>query len=83
MIELGSVVRDKITGLHGVAVARTDWIHGCTRYGVQPTELHEGKPIDPLWFDEPQLEIVRPEKPKPAPTTGGPQRDPSSRRRGE
>ena len=83
MIELGSVVRDKITGLQGIAVARTEWVHGCTRYGVQPTKLHEMKPIDPQWFDEPQLEIVQAEKPKPAVTTGGPQRDPSATRPGE
>ncbi|MBU8870656.1 MAG: hypothetical protein KOO60_07320 [Gemmatimonadales bacterium] len=81
-VELGMLVRDKITGFEGIAFAETRWIHGCTRIQVQPRVMHEGKPIDPRWFDVPQLEIVsaeiaiapdaEPEGKKP----GGPQSDP-------
>ena len=82
-ITLGSKVRDQITGMEGVAVCRSDWLHGCTRWGVQPEELHEGKPLEPQFFDEPQLEVIVPEPPKARPTTGGPRREPSSSRPGE
>lgn len=83
MITLGSMVRDKITGLTGIAVCRTDWLHGCCRIGVQSQQLHDGKPIDPQYFDEPQLEVVTEEPKRDAPATGGPRNDPSSRRAGE
>ena len=34
-IVLGDRVRCRITGFAGVVVARTDWIYGCMRWGVQ------------------------------------------------
>jgi len=55
-IELGAIVKDKITGLKGVVVARSEFIHGCARYSVQPQDLHEGRPVDVVGFDEAQLE---------------------------
>lgn len=39
MVNLGQVVRDRITGYSGVVIGRTDWLYGCVRYGVQSTEL--------------------------------------------
>lgn len=57
-IKLGDKVRDKITGLQGVAIARHDYLHGCTRWSLQPVELKDGKPVDCSTFDDPQLEVV-------------------------
>jgi hypothetical protein len=48
-------VTDSITGFSGIAICRTEYLHGCIRIGVQPTELHEGKPIEAVYFDEQQL----------------------------
>jgi hypothetical protein len=62
MIDLGTNVRDKITGFEGVVMARTQYINGCDRYAVQAQELHEGKPVDWVHFDENQLEVI----PKPS-----------------
>lgn len=72
-IKLGDLVRDKITGLLGVAVVKSEYLNGCVRFGVQPRELHEGKPIDSFYFDEPQLELCDPESAiaKQAGSTGG------------
>lgn len=57
MIQLGSRVRDIITGMHGVAVARTEWLYGCARIGVESTDLKkDGKPSDSAWFDEQRVE---------------------------
>ena len=77
MIELGARVKDKITGLTGIAVGRTIWIHGCVRITVQPEEFKDGKPVDMTTFDEPQLEVVVPPEPaaKPTGATGGPRPD--------
>ncbi len=79
MIVLGTKVRDKFTGFSGVAVGRTEWIFGCTRYAVEATELHEGKPIEAQWFDEQRLELLQDapaQKEAESKGPGGPQRDP-------
>lgn len=55
-IKLGHKVRDKVTGFTGIAISRNEWLIGCTRIGVKPQGLHEGKTIELEWFDEPQLE---------------------------
>ena len=56
---LGKKVRDKITGFEGVAVAKTEWLYGCIRYGVQGLKVKEdGTLSEAQWFDEPQLTEV-------------------------
>ena len=54
-VKLGQRVRDTITGYEGVVVARTAYLNGCVRVGVQVTELKDGKPMDAEWFDEQQV----------------------------
>lgn len=70
MINLGDKVKDKVTGMEGIAVCRTEWVYGCVRFGVQSETLHEGKPIDAVYFDEPQL-VVLSTKGKTAPPQSG------------
>lgn len=60
MIELGSIVKDKITRFTGIAMSSTTWLFGCVRIHVEPQELHDGKPIAMQVFDEQRLEIVGP-----------------------
>jgi hypothetical protein len=47
---------------------------------VEPTELHEGKVADAVWFDEQRVELVESRHVKVSPQnkakTGGPQKDP-------
>jgi len=54
-LQLGTKVKDAITGFEGVATARTTFLYGCVRVQVEPTELLEGKPVDAQWFDEQRL----------------------------
>jgi hypothetical protein len=56
--ELGKRGKDKITGFEGVLTARCEFLTGCSRYCIQPTELKDGKPIDSIYFDEAQIEII-------------------------
>ncbi len=57
MVELGSRVKDAMTGFEGVAVSCTKYLYGCVSVGVQPTELTPlGKPEDVVYFDEQRLE---------------------------
>lgn len=71
----GDVVRDQVTGLEGIVTARSQWLHNCNTYRVQPQELKDGKPVDSSGFDEPQLDLVK-KKPKNVAkspgNTGGP-----------
>ena len=80
MIKLGSRVKDIYTGFEGTATGRTEWLYGCTRIAIEPTELHEGKPIESVWFDEQRVVEVEAQAPIVSPTnsatSGGPQKDP-------
>jgi hypothetical protein len=58
-IKLGDKAKDTISGLEGVVVAETQWLHGCRRLTIQPQSLHEGKPVEGSCFDEGQLELVK------------------------
>jgi hypothetical protein len=60
MIELGSKVKDMVSGFTGIAVARYEFMYGCTRYSVQPlaTAKKPGKLEKSETFDEPQLEVL-------------------------
>jgi hypothetical protein len=82
-VNLGDVVKDKITGFQGMVIAITHWLNGCIRINVQPQALKDGKPIESECFDIQQIEVV---KAKASPVTkrpGGPfpkpsrQKDPS------
>lgn len=78
-IQLGSKVRDSITGFVGIAVARSVWLWDCARIGVQPQELKDGKPCEEIWFDESRLEVVdlpTDTAAKNKKLTGGPSREP-------
>lgn len=76
-IELGDIARDTITGFQGVAVGVYKWIHGCERLYLQPRELKEGKPLDAVAFDRPQLELISKAAVKTTGNTGGPRPDPA------
>lgn len=58
MIELGDKVKDRITGLEGIVVAKTEWINGCIRLSVQPQEIKDGKPVECSAFDIEELELI-------------------------
>jgi hypothetical protein len=70
MIKLGAKVRDTITNFQGIAVARTEWLHGCIRITIQPPVRKDGTLPDPQSFDEPQVFAVEQRRhgPKPEPT---------------
>lgn len=58
-IALGSKVKDSVTGLEGIAIARTQWLHGCVRISIQPQGLDDkGAPKPSHTFDEAQVETV-------------------------
>jgi hypothetical protein len=59
-VELGDMVEDRITGIRGIAVCRSEWLYGCIRMAVQrPGLTKEEKTHDLITVDEPQLKIVK------------------------
>ena len=56
-IELGSKVRDRVTGFEGIAIGRTIWLTGCDNIGVQPA-VKDSKLEEVRWFDEIRLEVI-------------------------
>ena len=57
-IKLGTVVKDRVTGLIGVAENRAEFMYGCDRYLVQAKAGKDNKIPDAVMIDEPQLEVV-------------------------
>lgn len=57
-IPLGTIVRDKVTGLKGVAENRATYLYGCDRYCIQPKAKEDGAIPESIMVDEPQLEVV-------------------------
>ncbi len=58
-IKLGQMVKDVITGLRGVAVARIEYMNGFVQYEVQPPVDKDGKWLDGKWFQEKNLASVK------------------------
>jgi hypothetical protein len=56
--DLGDKVRDRITGMTGIVISRSEHLFGCERYWVEPQELKDSKPVDGRWFDQDSLELV-------------------------
>lgn len=71
-IVLGDKVKDRITGLVGIAVGKNIWMNGCVQYCVKPPMKKDGTVVDGVWVDEEQLVVVGDGVcSKPKPTGGG------------
>jgi hypothetical protein len=91
-IQLGDMVKDRITGFQGVVLAITHWFNGCVRLVVQPDKLNkEGGIAKEETFDAEQVDVVKTQAykrlaleqvqaPAPAPT-GGPRNDKAAQKR--
>ncbi len=76
-IDLGDFAEDVITGFKGIVISVQRHINGCNRLIIQPRELNkEGNMVDPYWFDESQLKLIKkgviPVAPDEERVTGGP-----------
>jgi len=65
MIELGSKVRCRYTGVTGIAVAECKFINGCVQYEVALKVKKDGSLPEPVGIDEQSLEVIaKPKKKK-------------------
>ena len=54
--EVGERVKDVVTGMSGVVMARSNFMTGCDQYGISPTKIgKDGKRPDWEYFDENRL----------------------------
>lgn len=78
MIELGSRVRDKISGYEGIATARSTFVNGCVSICIEGPLARGSTGVsvrDELWFDEQRIECIGSDLFEPEPSTataGGP-----------
>lgn len=56
MIELGDKVRDRVSGIIGIAVSEIKYLSGCHQYGVQ-AQFENGKMPSVEYIDVGQLTI--------------------------
>lgn len=71
---LGDTVKDTITGFTGIIVTRSQWLNNCNTYGVQSQALKDGIPQERVWFDEPQMSLLKESQITLSQDTGGPTR---------
>jgi hypothetical protein len=79
-IQLGQLVRDRITNYEGIATSYTDYLFGCRRIGVtqrvkDPSTMIKGDELGECMFDEGSLEVIGDGvyiPPKPIKDPGGP-----------
>lgn len=64
IIELGSEVKDTVTGFRGVVTARAIHLNGCDRYWVQPPVKKVGEYPEGTWIDVSTLKVTKAAKPK-------------------
>ena len=58
--ELGDLLKDRVTGLVGVAIARIEYLNGCRQYCLKPQKLDDkGVPLEGQYFDEGQLVLKK------------------------
>ena len=65
--DLGSTVRDKITGLVGIVTVWVDELNGNTTVNITPKILHEGKPVESINLPEDRVELIEATKPEVSP----------------
>lgn len=56
-VQLGITVRDRISGLEGIAASRVEYITGCTQIAIAQEGLEAGKPKEWAYFDWQRLEM--------------------------
>lgn len=78
MFKLGQKLRDRVTGLEGIAVQRIEYLNGCVQYAIKPKAKKGDVTLPDGWcIDQQQLEVVdeglNKSKPVEKKKTGGPE----------
>jgi hypothetical protein len=59
MIKLGDRVIDVVSGFEGIAVAKTIWLTGCERIGIEgPAQKDKGGECNVFWADTERCKVI-------------------------
>ena len=58
IVHLGDAVRDIVTGFKGTVIGVAEYLYGCRRLIVQPPVDKDGKYVEAVWVDEPQVKVL-------------------------
>ena len=59
IVHLGDNVRDTVTGLRGIVIGVVEYLYGCRRLVVQPLVDKDGKYVEAVYVDEPQVVVLQ------------------------
>lgn len=59
IVHLGDSVRDTVTGLRGIVIGVVEYLYGCRRLVVQPLVDKDGKYVEAVYVDEPQVVVLQ------------------------
>lgn len=59
IVNLGDRVKDTVSGFSGIAVAKVTYLQGCDRVAIQAPVKKNEKPAEWMYFDEPQLKVLK------------------------
>lgn len=57
-VNLGDKVRDRVSGVTGIATAQVRYLNGCVQFGVNAQVGADGKVPEAVFIDHAQLEVV-------------------------
>lgn len=58
-VNLGDEAKDSITGFEGVVTGKSLYLHTATQYQISSKAMDNGRTIDPEWFYEGRVELVK------------------------
>lgn len=59
VIPLGAIVRDRVSGIRGQVLGRSEFLYASPRVFVAVRECDtDGKPQEASWFDESRMEVL-------------------------
>ena len=50
-------MKDKVSGITGIATSRIDYLYGCSQYGIIPPAVDSKMP-ESVWLDEGRVEVI-------------------------
>ena len=59
MAKLGDLVKDRITGMEGIIMARSEYLYDSPSVGIFPTESNNGANNQWKWIPEAQASILK------------------------
>lgn len=57
-ISLGKKLKDRVSGMEGIATARIEYLNGCVQWAIHPEWTKDFQKNESFWIDEKQIEVL-------------------------